>query len=217
MDGYIGTDEDPTTLHRYLYAANSPIDRGDPSGLFFASFSVAASLSSTINAISIPSLQAAILTTKKQLGSYKMDYNGLHLRVLERGTGAVVAAYEALTGDPNFGWADSVSRAGPTPPARYRINKSDVQRLNGSMGGAWGIGRVLLQKDDDLRKFFGRSGFYLHGGKLADPNGFPWYTHGCIKVVDDDWEEIIEEYVEGNTQSSLSLEIDYTAQPHFRP
>jgi RHS repeat-associated protein len=32
MDGYEGTDTDPLSLHKYLYASASPIDRVDPSG-----------------------------------------------------------------------------------------------------------------------------------------------------------------------------------------
>lgn len=54
-DPYPGRDRDPTTLHRYMYAAGSPLDRRDPSGLFFASISIG-SLISTISSISVVGL-----------------------------------------------------------------------------------------------------------------------------------------------------------------
>jgi hypothetical protein len=58
----------PTTLHRYSYAASSPADRVDASGLFFTTFSVAGALSSTLNAISIPMPQlVGFGTTSRRL------------------------------------------------------------------------------------------------------------------------------------------------------
>ena len=73
-----------------------------------------------------------------------------------------------------------------------------------------------MQKDDSASKFFGRSGFYLHGGLLNYPDGRPWYTHGCIKVKDADWRQVIDSYVKTNLSSYVPLEIDYTADPRYR-
>jgi len=40
-DTYEGNDQDPRTLHRYLYVSNDPIDSVDPSGFFTQSFGYA--------------------------------------------------------------------------------------------------------------------------------------------------------------------------------
>jgi hypothetical protein len=58
--------DDPITLQRYLYAGDEPVDRTDSSGRDFGdlgSLSFAIGLSFTINAISVPNVQAMVSAT----------------------------------------------------------------------------------------------------------------------------------------------------------
>jgi RHS repeat-associated protein len=64
-DPYPGSIEEALTLHRYVYAGTDPVNKTDPSGLFFSlSVSLTAiGISTTINAISVPIAEAMISTT----------------------------------------------------------------------------------------------------------------------------------------------------------
>ena len=53
MDTEEGRKDDPVTLHRFLYAADDPIDNADPSGEDFGDFSIATSISNTLDNISV--------------------------------------------------------------------------------------------------------------------------------------------------------------------
>jgi len=55
MDTWIGNNNDPLSLHKYLYAGSDPVNHVDPSGHFFSLSSVAASLNirSTISGFQI--------------------------------------------------------------------------------------------------------------------------------------------------------------------
>ena len=142
MDPFAGVQEEPATLHRYSYTSNDPVGKVDPTGRFesLAALSVGLSILNTLSGISLPSLQA-VLGVVRPRGDYRMDFNGMYLRVLEKASGKVAVAYEALTGDPYFGWSESAA-VGAHATGKYRVNKSDIQELNGSMGPDWGVGRV---------------------------------------------------------------------------
>jgi RHS repeat-associated protein len=60
MDDHEGDDEDPTTLHKYVYTGDDPTDRTDASGNDFdlGSVSVALAVSATVLAISVPQLNS---------------------------------------------------------------------------------------------------------------------------------------------------------------
>jgi RHS repeat-associated protein len=64
-DPFSGGMFDPLTLHKYLYAANDPLNGVDPTGLFgIATLSVGLSVMNIINAISLPSFSAIISSVK---------------------------------------------------------------------------------------------------------------------------------------------------------
>jgi len=63
MDTYGGGNEDPLSLHKYLYCQGNPVNRWDPSGLdpsfTLGGFSVSASIGTTIDALGMPTLTRA--------------------------------------------------------------------------------------------------------------------------------------------------------------
>ncbi len=60
MDNVEGSDNDPLTLHKYLYSSNDPVNRVDPSGNDdLVELSFATSIAQTIKGLAILSLKAA--------------------------------------------------------------------------------------------------------------------------------------------------------------
>ena len=69
MDPFGGSDFDPPSLHRYLYTANGPVDRIDPTGLDWnlPTLSMAFSVATTLAAIHAPRLATMIATVAQIL------------------------------------------------------------------------------------------------------------------------------------------------------
>lgn len=53
MDPYAGNMQEPTTLHRYLYAGNNPVMNADPSGEFLVDLMAGISIRSILYSASI--------------------------------------------------------------------------------------------------------------------------------------------------------------------
>jgi RHS repeat-associated protein len=65
MDPHTGRSSDPSSLHKYTYAAGNPADRIDPTGRFFSAADVTSALAtlSIIAAVAVPRLAAALNAT----------------------------------------------------------------------------------------------------------------------------------------------------------
>jgi len=59
MDTYEGRNQDPASLHKYLYCGNNPANLSDPSGRDFSLASLQAAAASALTLVSITTLQAA--------------------------------------------------------------------------------------------------------------------------------------------------------------
>ena len=69
MDTWEGNDEEPLSLHKYLYASGNPVNRVDPGGnedFDMASIGVSESMSTTLYAMA--QLQPSHLTSKLGIG-----------------------------------------------------------------------------------------------------------------------------------------------------
>jgi RHS repeat-associated protein len=68
-DPFEGDSYAPVSLHKYLYAANDPINKIDPTGCFFdtMSFSVSMGMSATLSSIAIPSYVGVLAAVKSAL------------------------------------------------------------------------------------------------------------------------------------------------------
>jgi RHS repeat-associated protein len=93
--------------------------------------------------------------------------------------GDVIGYYRYTTGregvtDPSVGWK------GPIPPGKYSFDPSQISEggFLRNLLGDWGKYRVTLAPDASTETF-GRSGFFLHGGK--EPG-----SAGCIDVGEAD-------------------------------
>jgi RHS repeat-associated protein len=116
LDRHPGTPWDPVTLHRYLYAGDEPVDRTDPSGLFFSigSFASFSATLTTIAAIALPRLQSIIWWVNINFFRFQraIEYVQVGLTALEF-TGFVAERLEVMA--RNLAASDAAYPPGPFP------------------------------------------------------------------------------------------------------
>jgi RHS repeat-associated protein len=80
QDPFAGSNDDPVSLHRYLYANNDPVDRVDPSGKEpdLVSLSAVAGGIGTIVAVEAPAIEEVAMSAEETVGSATLS-SGLSL------------------------------------------------------------------------------------------------------------------------------------------
>ena len=119
VDTEEGLDQDPLSLHKYLYAAGNPINLADPSGHDFdlAGLAISAAVSGTINAISAISAHQTLKGVAKSFvigsveGAAFFLAGGVAFKLLAQ-AGEAAASLEAVQAAQQF-ISNLVSRAGP--------------------------------------------------------------------------------------------------------
>lgn len=119
MDTNVADDWEPTSLHRYLYVGDNPVDRIDPSGHDFdlGSIAIGAGISGTIDVISAISAGQTLKGIAKSfvIGSVKgaafFLAGGVAFKLLAT-AGEAAASFEAVQAATDF-FTNVVSRTGP--------------------------------------------------------------------------------------------------------
>ena len=119
MDTDEGLDQDPLSLHKYLYTAGDPVNLTDPSGHDFdiGSIAIGASISGTLDAISAISAGQTLKGVAKSfvIGSVKgaafFLAGGIAFKLLAT-AGEAAASFEAVQAAQQF-ISNVVGRAGP--------------------------------------------------------------------------------------------------------
>ena len=164
MDTFEPDDWEPTSLHRYLYAGNDPVNRIDPSGHDFdlGSLGASAAISGTIDAISAISERQTLGGVAKAfvLGSLKgaafFLAGGIAFKLLGQ-LGAAASSLEAVQTAQEF-LSNVLQRAGPLYeglqlPTFFSINtnvgeiwitQNATEHLQELLSGAENIGSTKL-------------------------------------------------------------------------
>lgn len=108
-----------------------------------------------------------------------------------------------ITGNPfQLGWTQS---GGPLPPGSWVIYKREHL---GGWSNSWGRYRLGPLWPLSGTNSFGRGGFYIHGGKMHNPNWSFRFTQGCLKTRN--WfVKYLYEWFPKMNGVQLKVEVDY--------
>ncbi|MDD5222996.1 MAG: RHS domain-containing protein [bacterium] len=144
-----GSPKDPQSFNPFPYVANNPINYFDPFGLTTLTLNVG----------------SCSLTVDPEDGS-KSTYN--------------ICATSGSGSCKNESKCEQKKDEGPLPRGKYNINANDISNpgrfgdILRNLTGVWGDWRVPINPSPGTETY-GRSGFFLHGGRKPG-------TSGCIDI-----------------------------------
>jgi RHS repeat-associated protein len=191
-DPFAGDIYSPASLHRYLYAANDPANRIDPSGKF--SLGEVSFISAMIGVLTLISSKAGdFMSVTPHNGVTQIRFN-VAAGILSVNPGRPDSQpYEirATSGNGaciNKPECECIENVGPIPRGSYTINVDklsnpgllvkiwrNMPKFVNKYGGDWGSWLVPLSRTEGNPACANRSGFYLHGGMFDG-------SAGCIDI-----------------------------------
>ena len=226
-----GQPDQPSTLHRYRYADNNPVNYIDPSGLGdLGGISGRVAVTAIIGTLAVLNVTQRIIHyfgVKNGPGfdntTDNLIFKGNRLEWWKNGK--LYKIDPAFSGTSSNSAADAKDLHGPIPPGKYWIDPTNDQFFSysplswwPSIGGsgfykdaeAWGTRRTPIKLAPGTKSPGERwAGYFIHGGVWVG-------SHGCIDLGPrvDEWIDEIGSTLSGK----VKLEVDYrnwkTLVPH---